>query len=397
MKPLTLLAVLAGLCHVSPAAGGELYGTVTTREGDRHTGPIRWDKNENFWDDFLDATKNDRVKVSDDEGFDLKFFGWRIVRSGDRESWVRSQFAVPFGHLSSIESLSKKLVVLELKSGERLEIRESGDLGNSMRGVVIYGEDGGETELDWDEIEKVEFSEAKGGFREEDRLYGTVETTVGEFVGFVVWDKDESIREDILDGDEDDRSRKVPMGSIRSIENIGNGAKVTLNSGKTLVLTGSNDVDGDNRGIDVTIAEMGRVTVQWSEFQRVTFETPPPSPRYDDFDGGHLLHGIVTTAAGDELGGQIVWDRDERYTWETLSGKLRGVEFEIHFQYIDRIDKESSRAARVRLRDGIEFVLRDSNDVDKGNKGIIVRAEDGTEHEVTWEEFTSVVFSESSS
>jgi hypothetical protein len=392
----TALMVFLGLAFVASTAlaGGEIHGTITTVDGDRYTGPIRWDKNENFWDDVIDATKTERVKAEHDhDGLNLRIFGFKITYSGGKtESWTHSQFTIPFGHLVSIEPEGRRIVRLDLKNGESVEVRSSSDIGRSMRGIMIDSEVEGEVDLEWEDIERVEFFQGTGD-RDADRLYGTVETTIGEFTGYVVWDKDEALVEDILDGEMDGRDRKIPFKSIQKIEKMGSrGSRVTLNSGKVLELTDSNDVDQDNRGVDVTIADMGRVKLDWKHFERVTFKTPPPSPRYDDFDGGQRLQGTVTTGDGVGWTGEIVWDKDERFTWEAIDGEIKGVEFELTFQYIDRIERASSKSATIRLKDGLEFTLRESNDVNEKNKGIVIRTDAGEEIEVGWDDFESAVF-----
>lgn len=397
MKSIVLITALgAVLCAPVAMAGGEIYGTITTVDGDTYTGPIRWDKNENFWDDMIDAAKVEGIRVERHGGMNIRIFGMQIVTTDNHGNrWVHPQFTIPVGHLAAIEPISGKEVRMELKNGEVIVVRESADMGSHMRGIVVETEMNGEADLEWRDIERVEFSQGPGG-RDQDRLYGTVETDIGEFTGYIVWDKDESLGEDILDGEANGRDRKVPMKNIRSIEKAGRrGSLVTLKSGKEMELRGTNDVNHSNRGIAITISELGRVSVDWDEFQKITFKDPPPSLRYDQFDGGHTLTGTVTTRDDQTWSGQIIWDRDESYTWECLDGEIRDVQFEIQFQYIARIERTSSSSAKVTLRDGLEFKLRDSNDVNDQNKGILILTEDGEEIEIGWDEFDSVEFSAS--
>ena len=60
-----ITAALGLLVAVPALAGGEIYGTIHTTDGDAYTGPIRWDVNENFWDDELNAMKRERIKRED--------------------------------------------------------------------------------------------------------------------------------------------------------------------------------------------------------------------------------------------------------------------------------------------------------------------------------------------
>lgn len=380
----------------SPAAAGpgRIHGTVITDDGDRYTGDIRWDKNEIFWDDIIDASKTERVWERDrGDGVDIRIFGLHIFRSGPARSLRNhARFSIPFGHLAALEPDGDNRVHLELKNGETLTVVEGADLGPRVRGIVVQTADGA-VDLDWGDLRRVEFSPGSGG-ADDDRLFGTVESTVGSFTGFIVWDKDEALADDVLDGEDDGRDRDIPFGRIRSIESLGrHGSRVTLKSGDVLTLRGTNDVDSDNRGIAVTVEKMGTVLVEWNEFRSVTFADAPPSRTYADFDGGHPLRGKVTTRNGETLSGTVEWDKDESRSWESLGGSIQGAEFEIQFADIARVERVSRYAAKVVLKDGLELTLKDSNDVNYKNKGIVVTPDGGGEpRTVGWDDLDAVAF-----
>lgn len=394
----TLTLMLLGPVLIIPVrpdparAGSEIHGTVTTRGGDAWTGTIRWDKNENFWDDLIDATKTERVKQPEREEVKVRIFGIRISHSGHRGS-TYARFSIPFGHLAWIEPAPGSRVRLGLKNGDVLEVREGADLGDGVRGIVVTTGDGEVKELDWPDLERVDFSPGSDAAPDRQRLYGTVETEVGDFTGYVVWDKDESLGQDVLDGAESGHSHKIPFRDIKSIERVnGRRSRVTLDSGDVLELSGTNDVNRDNRGIDVTVPGLGMVTVRWDEFRKVIFEPTEASPTYGDFDGGRRLAGSVTTRDGETYDGEITWDHDEHYSWESLDGDIHHVEFEVQFENISRIEPVSGVAAKVVLRDGLELELRGSNDVDRNNQGILVRTADGNEVDVKWGQLRAVSF-----
>ncbi|HSG29270.1 MAG TPA: hypothetical protein VLA34_12375, partial [Candidatus Krumholzibacterium sp.] len=96
---------------------------------------------------------------------------------------------------------------------------------------------------------------------------------------------------------------------------------------------------------------------------------------------------------GDEYTGTIRWDDDEEYTWELLDGNYRDMEFNVEFGNIAEIHKKGSRSAIVILKNGREFRLRGSNDVDEDNKGIFIDTGSGDEEEIFWDDFVKVVFS----
>jgi len=392
MKRYTLLFSIGLLVSAATAfAGGEIYGTIYTDRGDKLTGPIRWDKNENFWDDILDADKPDKYYSEGRQGT-IRIFGIEINKSG--AGWRSSELNLPFGDIASIEPMSRNRAEITLKNGEVLKIKaNSSDLGPGMRGLSIRDEVEGEVELDWDDVDRIEFSSGPGVGLDNERLYGTVETSGGDFTGYIVWDRDEALLDDILDGDEDGRRRKIPFRKIESIERRGSwGCRVTVAGERSVDLEGTNDVDDGNRGIDITIPGLGLVKVDWDDFDMVTFKPAPPSRKYDDFDGGKLLQGTVTDEDGDTYTGTIVWDNDEDYTWDVIDGEQDDIDYEIPFRNIRTITRESRRSAEIVTVGGTSLLLRGSNDVDRDNKGIRITMPDGDEVELDWYEFESAEF-----
>lgn len=397
MRRILLTVLLGVLPGFSPAlAGGEIYGTITTVRGEKLTGPIRWDKNENLWDDFLDAEKDRRVRISH-HGARISLFGEDLRDWIPGDAWGFSRFSIPFGHVRSIEPLSRSRVLLRLKNGEEIRVRAGGstDLGEDMRGLVVDDRLKGKVDVKWGQVERIEFAQGSGAGRDAERLYGTVESRRGEFTGFIVWDRDEALREDVLDGEDRNGKRAIAFRDIKEIRRRDSrSCQVSPASGPPVVLRGTNDVNAENRGIQITVPGLGRVEVGWDEFQRVVFLDPPPSPRYADFDGGRRLSGTVTTADGRSHAGRIIWDDDEKYTWETLDGDADGVDYAILFENVRSIERASSRSAEVELRNGQVVVLTGSNDVDRENKGVRIVPASGEEIVLGWGEFQAVEFAE---
>lgn len=406
-----LLALSIGILSATPLLAedqdaGRIYGTIYTVDGETLEGYIRWDKNEAFWGDVLDGSKR-RPRLEDNSGRKkyrdrkITFFGWEFNISSKR-----SQSGICFGHIARLEPSGKNSAILLLKSEEEIEFKGgSTDIGRDIREIVIEDSREGELELEWEDIDWIEFSESPGeGARGADgavvsasvfgsRLYGTVTTRKGDdFTGYVVWDMDESFTRDVMDGYERDRKRKIRFGKIESIERRGSdGVLVTTTDGKRRRLEDSNDVDSRNRGIVVTDVNLGRVVIEWEDFGEVKFSPAPSSPTYDTFDGGKRLRGTVYTDDDESYKGEITWDKDEQFTWEILDGEYRNIQLDIFFSNIKSIEK-SRRGALVTLLDGREFRLRDSNDIDDDNKGIYIRTADGELEEVEWDYFDKVVF-----
>ena len=357
---------------VEPMSGANrLYGTVRAKRGDVYEGFLRWDRNEGSWGDLLDATK--------------------VVEGRTTLSGIR------FGHVRSIQPIGRNQAILALRSGQAVGMRgHSSDVGGGFRGLVVTDyRDGavhrGDVKLDWDEIGEVEFAPVPAGIDPPgSRLHGTVVTRSGmEFTGYVTWDVDEIHSADELDGDAGGRRFEVPFGAIRSIRSAGpRGAEVELHTGEAVMLRGTNDVNDENRGITVSDPGLGQVAIEWDDFRSVRFHEAAVEASYHDFDGGQLLRGTVLTASGDELTGEIQWDRDETRSWEILDGSMADAEFDVEFSKIARIERNADGVV-VTLRDGRTLHLEGSNDVDAGNRGIVVES-GGRSHTVAWSDFVEL-------
>jgi hypothetical protein len=156
--------------------------------------------------------------------------------------------------------------------------------------------------------------------------------------------------------------------------------------GGDMVLDRSKDVDRTKKGIAVSDTELGQVKVSWKDFSSVHFADAPVEAGYADFDGGRHIRGTVVTESGAELTGDVRWDNDEEYTWEMLDGDYKGIEFKVEVGKISSIEKRGY-SATVLLLDGRSFQLEGRNDVNPGNRGITVRAEDGSVHQLAWGDF----------
>ena len=387
-------------------SSGRIYGKITTVDGEVLQGLIRWDKNEGNWVDIFNGNKELRTKHGDkrdrkkyrDQERSIELFGITIARTGSSWSWSGSaQSGMRFGHLRSLEVIDDDAALLTLKSGEEVELEGgSTDVGDGVREIIIEDKAEGEIELEWEDIERIDFMETDPDLVSNlgQRLYGTVTVRRGDqYTGFVCWDMDELFSRDILDGNQKGRRRKVKFAKIKSIERYSSSAAtVTLVNGDELLLRGTNDVDDSNNGIAVSDPGLGQVVVGWDEFDRLDFTDIPQTVPYREFDGGRPLEGTVFTEDGDSYQGRICWDNDEEFTWEILDGNYHDVEFDIEFGLIKEIKKKSYRSSIVTVWDGRSFRLRGSNDVDEDNKGIFITTADGNETEVDWEDFDRVEF-----
>ncbi len=383
------------------AQPGRICGTVYTRDGETFEGPIRWDKNEAFWDNILDGTKKREGKHEEGRRREKRISIFGLDITWDEKGYESSQASsgIQFGYLKTLEQRTRNRAKLELKNGESIMFYgASSDVGSGVREIIIVDPREGEVELDWDDLDIIEFAECDPDLitRPETRLYGEVETRRGDkFKGFVTWDVDELFYSDILDGEEKHRKRKIPFGKIKAIERrSSSSAWVYLRNGDKLKLSGTNDVNSGNRGIVVNDPEFGRVTIGWDDFDRLELLDGGDKylVTYDEFEDPRPLYGVVYDEDGNSYEGFIRWDDDETYNWELLDGEYRGVEIDVEFAQIAEIEKASSRSCRVVTRSGNRFKLTGSNDVNDENKGIFVTTENGDEVELDWYDFDKVVF-----
>lgn len=393
------------------ASDDRLYGRVMTAGGDVYQGFLRWDRNEGSWADVLNGSKEiPWQNVRDAERLDpnwdrrrdrdhsISILGLRISWDGDDRDFSSASSGIRFGHIRRLTVYGNDGALLELKSGEEVELEGgSTDLGDELRELVVEDAERGRVTLRWRDLDEVEFMPAPGGTAAspQNRLHGTLVTRRGmELTGFIAWDMDEILGSDVLDGEERGRDHEIPFHRIAAIERAGSsGARVVLANGEELRLSGSNDVDDGNRGITVSDPGLGQAAVDWDAFDSVRFHpTPAGTGGYQAFDGGHALWGTVETENGERLTGWIRWDNDEEWSWELLDGEQDEVELDVEFGNIERIARRGSWGSEVVLRDGRTFELEGSNDVDEDNKGIYVTLEDGETVLVEWWDFREVTF-----
>ena len=163
---------------------------------------------------------------------------------------------------------------------------------------------------------------------------------------------------------------------------------MSLRTGEDGIVRGTRDVGASNRGITVSDPSLGVVVVPWSRFRELSFHAPDAPAGYEAFDGGAPLEGTVVTRSGEELSGQIRWDRDEANTWDLLDGQLEEMRFRIELGEVARIRRFRFGAA-VDLRDGRSFYLSASQDVNWTNRGIEVHT-GGQKLVVAWDDFAEL-------
>lgn len=376
-----------------PGSGSRelLRGTVVTDEGKRYTGVLRWGDQEAFWDDRFDGTKEDlpyldRQPEKDRPHGEIRFLGFIPIGYWEEGEKGR-RFTARFGDIKEIQPQSGDLVEVTMKNGTRYRL----DGGSDDIGATIHVDDpkAGIHDLEWNRIERILFEPAPADAAQAkaSRLFGEVVTDSGTFKGFILWDSQECLGTDRLDGDAKNERISLEMGQIRTIEKKGfDRSLIETRDGRKLELSGTNDVNDSIRGILVEDERYGRVNVSWAPFQRLELREPPADRRsYGDYQPGRPLRGTVTSRDGKKWRGRIVFDLDESETWEMLDGGSQGIEYSVPFERVRALEPRPDKTTVVSLRNGQTLRLEGSQDVSEKNAGVLVMKEGAEpEHYVPW-------------
>lgn len=383
-----------------------LHGRITTVDGDRYEGRLRFGGNEEAsWGDYFNGFKAgnpwaEHAPASLRGGRTFSFLGFQVS-----DPWapsdLRRQLMVRFGDIARIEARGRDLRVT-LKSGAEFHLdRYAAD--DFADGVRVWDGAHGAVDLDEDRIRSIEFlAPARPSAAPSYRLHGTVRTRQGDFTGALQWGREGNVGLDELTGHAaDGELLRLPFITLRSIaRRSGESAQVTLLDGRRIVLTGTRDVGKDHRGIYVDDPRYGRVLIPWDAFDRVDFTpagaTPGDGdPAYDDFPAGSPLTGSVTTRDGRHLAGRLVFDLDESESTQTLDAPFGGVHYTIPFGLVGSIDRGGNAAGHVglTLRSGEALQLEREDDLGDGNAGMLVFADGGARPEyVGWADVARVDF-----
>lgn len=411
------MALASALLTISTANAqdeGFIYGKVYTEDNKVYEGPIRWGKEEIYWVDMFNASKqrNENLRYLSDKDLEklderrYDWFHWSWSDNGNRWfNWNSSdshsdrnyihQFSCQFGEMKTLKPISKKYAEIELKNGTIVEVNGDGynDVGLDIK---VMDKELGEIDLYWGRIDKIEFMNTPASVPNKfgQSLYGTVEAYGEKFTGYIQWDHDERVSTDKLDGDSDDGDVSIEFGKIRSIERKGGASLVILKSGRELFLDGSNDVSSGHRGVIVMNKDFPSIDIPWREFNKVTFEdkTPGPVATYNQFPAPKEINAKVTKHDGKTYSGKIVYDLDEAFDFELLQGKEGEFEFATPFRNIKRIKTEGTHRCTIELRNGQKKTLDDGQDVNEKNQGVLVFVSGSEPTYVPWEDIDEIEF-----
>jgi hypothetical protein len=250
-----------GTAAVSEGAG-RIWGRVETVSGRVHEGFIRWDRSRGSWVDLLDGSKelpqegylvwNDRKGEAEPVPERVvEYGGYRIAFPDHLSSFpATARSGIRFGHIRRLKVRDGRGAVLELKSGEALELSGGGtNLGRGLR-LVVEEPGGQNVRLGWDDLVVVEFRAASpGAVPSGARLHGTVRDGNGrEYTGFIAWNADKILDTDLLEGREGVAGRAIPFSRIASVARTEAGARVTLTGDSVLQMGVPGTMAGGVRG-----------------------------------------------------------------------------------------------------------------------------------------------------
>jgi hypothetical protein len=165
-----------------------------------------------------------------------------------------------------------------------------------------------------------------------------------------------------------------------------------LKSGQEIELyNGSTDIGTGIREIVIEDKSEGELELTWDDIDRIEFVS---SETNEQSNLGDRLFGTLTTRRGDEFTGYICWDVDEIFSGDILDGEEKNRDRNVRFGTIAAIERYSSKGATIKLKSGDDMVLRGTNDVNSGNRGIIVSDKDFGQVRVGWDEFERLEFSD---
>lgn len=234
--------------ETSDSFGQGIYGKLTTTQG-VFTGLVQWDHDERLLNDKLDGKSSDG---------DLK---------------------IPFKKIKTITK-HENACLIKLISGRELELYGTNDVNSSNKGIIINLPNIGRADFHWKHFISLEILDSIAPeiqcdteFPDSHRLYGKVYTKAGEELeGVIVYDLDEAMDSELLNGYNDDIKFSIPFRNIESINPMASDyAAITLKSGEKLFLGDQADVSQKNAGILIfTSSEAFRI-IKWDELEKIIF------------------------------------------------------------------------------------------------------------------------------
>lgn len=227
-----------------------LYGTVETSRREKFTGYIQWDHDERVSTDKLDGDSDD------------------------------GKISAAFSTIASIEKKGNGCDVT-YRSGRKLYLTGSNDVDNSNRGVIVIMPGKGMVDIPWRAFRNITFTDAPQqgipyeSFAAPKPLSGKVLSyDEKELSGTIVYDLDETLDVETLEGKDNEIEYTIPFRNIKSIRPKNSDySLVELKTGETLLLGDGRDVSGTNDGLLIMIKGKKEPRhIRWNMIEQIIFE-----------------------------------------------------------------------------------------------------------------------------
>jgi len=226
-----------------------LYGTVLTKQGE-FTGFIWWDNDEHNENGLLDG------------------------------NWGKKDVSIYFKNIQAIEKYDRCCNVTTV-SGKTVRLCGSNDVNYGNRGIYVNMPNVGLVKIKWSDFESVEFIHSLNNvglsyndYMQVERIRGKVKTKDGhEVEGILVYDLDEAMNIENLDGKNGGLDYKIPFMYIkRVIPKSYKYSQVELKNGTKLFLGKSSDVDYKNDGVIIFKSSTEIEYYHWHEIREIIIQ-----------------------------------------------------------------------------------------------------------------------------
>lgn len=185
--------------------------------------------------------------------------------------------SVKFAQIKKIEKKDKGATVT-LHSDRQVFLYGSRDVSTSNKGIVVMDPQGGNVLIEWAAFKSVNFHGQKteidyNTFVRPKRIYAQVFTTDESVLkGNCTFDMDEEWNFELLEGSLNHIHYQIPFHYITSIiPKNESQSKVKLKNGKSLSLSGENDVTAKNWGLIIWLKNSKYEYRPWTEISKIFF------------------------------------------------------------------------------------------------------------------------------
>jgi hypothetical protein len=235
---------------ITARLGDPLFGTVETERREKFTGYIQWDHDERLTTDKLDGDSRD------------------------------GNVSIPFANIVSIEKQGRGSLVA-VRSGKEMLLKGSNDVDESNRGVIVIVPGKGMVDVPWEGFRKLTLSPAESSgpsyesFTSPKHLLGKVALYDEKvIIGKLVYDIDEALDVETLEGNDNGVKYTIPFRNIRIIRPKNEDYSfIELRNGEVLLLGDGRDVNSNNDGI--LVFEKGKkdaTHIRWRRVERISFD-----------------------------------------------------------------------------------------------------------------------------